>query len=688
MFTKIVQGISWWATDSHWLEEEKTEVLQQRRVQELPLHLAAKENDVERLKEILSNDKYDPLQRGAVGETALHVAVNNSNFEAAEVLLEKAPELISMPMTSSLYKGHTALHIAAVNQNMNLVKLLIQKGADISSPRATGTFFALSSTNIFYFGEHILTFAACVGNTQIVQLLIDHGADLQAQDCWGNTVLHILVLQPNKTLSCQMYDFLVSLDHGQYEVPLNQITNAQGLTPLKLAATEGNVKMFQHLVQKRKKIQWAFGPVTSMLYDLSEIDSWEKEQSVLELIANAKKSEARSILNIPPIKDLLKKNWHQYGRPYFWFLALIYVLYMICVTLCCINRPLKVREDNTTDSQAATLLVQKTLQESYVTHEDHLRLVGEVISLIGTIILLLLEFLQMLSVGLKCFISHRIWEDPFHVVSVSFSFLVLVVLVLRLTNTDGEVIPMSMALVLGWCYVLYFARGFQMLGPFIIMIQKMAASDLLKFCWLMAVVVCGYSTALYVTFQTTDPLALGAFSSYPVCLLSTYQLFLNVLNGPANYTVDLPQMYPPIYASFCVIAFLLMFNLLIAMMGDTQAAMAKKKDELWRAQILGTTVMMEHKLSKICRKWSSTDGHALKMEERQYLRVEERRWHPVQPPDGDESSEESDMDTGDKQDTDITNWGPQETSCTDEDTNGEALRQNRRNIQEEELYHL
>ncbi|XP_075071565.1 transient receptor potential cation channel subfamily V member 6-like [Mixophyes fleayi] len=608
------------------------------RIQDLPLLRAAKENDIQRLKELLEDDKCDPFQRGAVGETALHVSVQYGNLEAAEVLLDEAPQLINQPMTSDLYRGQTALHLAAVNHIVDMVLVLIQRGADVSSPRATGSFFALSPKNLFYFGEHILTFAACVADTEIVKLLLDHGADLWNQDRWGNTILHILVLQPNKSVSCQMFDFLVSQDCGLQGKTLDEIPNGQGLTPLKLAAVEGNVVMFQHLIQMKRKVQWTFGPVTTMLYDMSEIDSWDKQKSILELIASSNK--AHKILNLPPVKELLKKKWHTTGRPCIWFMATIHVLYMICVSLCCANRPLKPRTTNITDPRDITLYVQKTLQEAYVTPDDYLRLLGEIISVIGAIILLLIELSQIRGTGLKYFIVHSFWKDPFRIVRISFSCLTLVVLILRLTDTDGEVIPMSMALVLGWCYIMYFARGFQMLGPFTIMIQKMAASDLLKFCWLMAVVVLGYSMALYVAYQTVDPQALGAFFPYFMTLISTYQLFLNILNGPANYTIDVPDMYSPLYGSFCVIAFLLMFNLLIAMMGDTQAAMAKKKDDLWKAQISGTTAMMERTLPK--RLWfGSTEQN---LEERQYLSVDERRCHAFPSYDAKESSSESDED--------------------------------------------
>ncbi|XP_073409113.1 transient receptor potential cation channel subfamily V member 6-like [Dendrobates tinctorius] len=639
MFNLFKERLSSWATQYEPTEEEKMELIQRKRILDLPLLRAAKENDIQRLKELLEDESCDPFQRGAAGETALHVAVQHENLEAAKILLDEAPQLINQSMTSDFYRGQTALHIAAVNQNMNLVASLIRRGADVSSPRATGSFFALSDKNLFYFGEHILTFAACVGNIEIVKMLLHHGANCQVKDSWGNTVLHILVLQPNQSRSCQMFDFFISQDSGK---TLIDIPNARGLTPLRLAVCEGNVTMFQHLIQKKRKLQRTFGPVTTVMYDISELDSWEGQQSVLELIASSNKSQAHKILNITPVKELLQKKWKSTGRPYIWFLATVYISYMICVSLCCAFRPLKLADGNNTDPRDITLYVQKPLKEAYLTRADHLRLVGEVISVIGAFILLLSEISQTYRIGVKHFINPMFWRDPFNVIRICFSCLILAILVLRLTDTEGEVVPMSAALVLGWCYVMYFARSFQMLGPFTIIIRKMTASDLLKFCWLMAVVVCGYSLALYVTFQTVDPQAFGAFFPFVMSLISTYCLFLNVLNGPANYTIDTPQMYSPIYGSFCVIAFLLMFNLLIAMMGDTQAAMAKKKEELWKAEISGVTAKMEQTFPK-CLSFDSQSSEN-DLEERRYIRVEERKWNQSHPHEvrGSASDDESD----------------------------------------------
>ncbi|KAI5620436.1 transient receptor potential cation channel subfamily V member 6 isoform X1 [Silurus asotus] len=626
--------VHWWNHIKFRLQNRKgwdemldeTFLYQSKRVNEIPLFYATKSNNVGCIKKLLDCSTTNIFERGALGETALHVAVMNDNFEAAVALMDGAPELINEPMTSELYQGITAVHIAVINQNVNLVQELVNRGADVTTPRATGIYFNKRKGGLLYYGEHILAFASCIGNEEIISMLIKAGANIRAQDSLGNTILHLLVQQPNKIIACQVMDILLTLDADlDPTMPLDMVANYRGLTPLKLAAKKGNVVAFQHMVNRRRILQWSLGSLSSYLYELSEIDSHMDDISVLTLIVSSQKRKARKLLELTPIQQLINLKWNLYGKYYFRLLLLVYLLYIGTFTLCCMYRPLKdIPENYTKADNDPTIKIQKTLKESYVSYADHLRLGGEIISVIGAIIILLLEIPDILRVGAKRYFGQTALGGPFHVTLVAYAVLVVTLCVARLTELPGETGMMAVSLVLGWCNVLYFARGFEMLGPYVIVIQKIIFGDLTKFMWLSAIALLGFSTAQWTVYMTQEPLSVPAMRSYPITLFTMFELTVGLIDLPVDHTIHTHPIVFLVSCCFSVVSHLLLLSLLTAMMSDTQWRVAQERDELWRTQVVATILMLEHRLPRCLFPRLGMCGLNYGLGDRWYLRVEDR----------------------------------------------------------------
>lgn len=624
----------WWSQLRFRLQNKKgwnemldeTFLLYTKNINDIPLFYAAKKNSVGCVRKLLSCSSTNIFERGALGETALHVAVMNDNLDAAVALMDGAPELINEPMTSELFQGVTPLHIAVVNQNINLVQQLVSRGADVATPRVTGLYFRKRIGGLIYYGEHVLSFAACVGNEDIISMLIDAGASTRVQDYRGNTLLHVLVLQPNKTTACQAIDLIMARDAElDQSVSLDMVPNFRGLTPFKLAAKEGNIVVFQHLVGKRRVAQWSLGPLTSYLYDLTEIDSWADNMSVLELIVGSQQREARGILEVTPVRQLVSLKWNLYGKHYFRLLLLLYLLYIGTFTLCCAYRPLKDAPENYTKSDMdKTIRIQKALNESYLTHEDNLRLAGEVISVLGAMVILLLEIPDILRVGAKRYFGQTALGGPFHVILISYACLVVLLCVFRACEVQGEEVVMAVCLVLGWCNVMFFARGFEMLGPYVIMIQKIIFGDLTKFMWLSFIVLLGFSTSLWMVYMTQEPDSIPSYRSFPITLFSQFELSVGLIDLPVDHTIATPPIVHVLHCTFSVVSYILLLNLLIAMMSDTHWRVAQERDELWRTQVVATTLMLERRLPRCLWPRLGVCGLSYGLMERWYLRVEDR----------------------------------------------------------------
>ncbi|XP_069785119.1 transient receptor potential cation channel subfamily V member 6-like isoform X2 [Narcine bancroftii] len=618
LMLKLQSRIAW--------EERVNElhVKQQKRIAEKPLFSAARANDVNAIKNLLDLSTVDPFEKGVMGETALHIAALYNNYEFAKLLLEEVPDLINEPATSELYQGKTALHIAVANENFQLVKELINRGANVATSQATGILFKRSDKGLVYYGEHVLSFAACVGNEEIVKFLIEHGADIKAQDYLGNTVLHHLALQA-QSYTAQMYDFIVSLDPENGN-PTETMTNNDGLTPFKLAALEGNVQLFQHLMKKREHhVQCFFKSISGTFCDLSGIDSWDDDHSVLEMILCSNESKALKILSLPAIKTLIDFKWNKYGKYYFRILAFSYFIYISIFTSCCIFRPLIPRQDNVTDPRDTQILEEAPLHLCYISKEDYVRLVGEIISVFGAIAILLFETVDFLRYGTLGYFGKTFLGGPFHVIIICYAFLVLVISILRLTSAGVEGLFMAIAIALAWCNSMYFARGFLVLAHFPILLQKIILEKFLTFVILMVMVLIGFTTAFHLLFQELDPSEWIEFNGYKNLIFLIFMLFFGLLDIPLNYDKYTPFMVKILYVSYIMMTFQMMVILFIFLIAQTLRKVMKNCDVLWLAQITASMIHMERWLPRHFWFRAGICGVKVGLDHKWYIWVEDRK---------------------------------------------------------------
>ncbi|XP_038671347.1 transient receptor potential cation channel subfamily V member 6-like [Scyliorhinus canicula] len=583
---------------------------------------AAHTNDTISMKALLISEEFDPYVRGNLEETILHSALFNGNKEIAELILDRIPSLINEPMTSDMYKGETPMHIAVLKQDVEMVKELLNRGADVVNARATGSCFVPGEECQCYYGEYLLSFAACIGNEEIVRTLIKHSAPLEAQDSLGNTVLHVLVSQSEKKQKYSMYDLITSLVTEKQQPSLENIVNNDGYTPLKLAAAEGDLEMFNFLVQKQKKIYWTMGTISYCVYDLTNIDTWGEQKSVLDILTTSRNREVHKLIDAKPVKELLHQKWISFAYKYFLMWMFSYSMYITIFTISSLYRPLK----PVPPGQFGDYIVktQKTLAESYQTKEDYLRLLGELITIVGALVILISEILYLYKIGPKNYFGNTSIGGPFPLLLVCYSLLIAVAVIMRIRADAGEAVPISFALIIGWCNTIYFARGFKTFGKFSIIIQKLIFGDFMHWCCLVFICIIGFTFAFYIMFQTLDLADYPYFRDFSMTLRTTFELMMGLMDIPLPYNKPTPNNIYIAYVMYMLFVYLLLLNLLIAMMDDTYWRIAPETEELWKVQIAATILLLEQRIPAFLKIRSGVPGRSLGFDDdKWYIGVEE-----------------------------------------------------------------
>uniref|UniRef100_UPI00398E763A transient receptor potential cation channel subfamily V member 1-like n=1 Tax=Pristiophorus japonicus TaxID=55135 RepID=UPI00398E763A len=554
------------------------------------------------------------------GKTVLLKALlnlSNHRNDTIPVLLEIAEktdnlkEFINAAYIDSYYKGQTALHIAIERRCLHFVALLIRNGADVHA-KANGIFFKNKEGQTgFYFGELPLSLAACTNQLDVVSHLLENPycrADIDATDSMGNNVLHALVsisdnTRENTKFVTEMYGHLLRMGVKiKPQLNLEGVKNRKGLTPIKLAAKTGKIEIFKYIIGReiqdeecrhlsRKFTEWAYGPVHSSLYDLSALDTYE-EKSVLEIIVYGSETPNRhEMLHLEPLNHLLQEKWNTFASFIFYIKFFMYLTYMIIFTTMAYNR---------IENRKPPYPIENTTK-------SYLRLVGQIITIVGALYL----FFQGIE---EVFVRRRrtpksITIDGYcDILFFLQAVLLLAASVLYLSGREEYVGFMVIGLAIGWINILYYTRGFQRMGIYSVMMQKIFLTDIMSFLLVYAVFLFGFGAALVVLIEDgvynntkADCHKDTTYKNFQTTFLELFRFTIGMgdLEFTENYRFK--EVFIFLLISYVILTYILLLNMLIALMSKTVEKISKDSKSVWRLQRAITILDLEKSLPKFLR---------------------------------------------------------------------------------------
>lgn len=211
-----------------------------RRIwRERPIHKAAHEGDLKKVKKIIEKDPTQINIQDGMGMTPLYCASIEGHTDIVEYLLTHGANI---ELGNDL--GERPLAKAAKFKHYKTVKTLLEHGATVNCKDD--------------FGRIPLHEAALWSGKEIINLLLSYGADVNSRDKYANTPLHQAVMMNNldaaKALVEQGADIFAknyydySKPTEKWEVPPSKDT--MNKTPKEIALKAGFKELAQYLQTK------------------------------------------------------------------------------------------------------------------------------------------------------------------------------------------------------------------------------------------------------------------------------------------------------------------------------------------------------------------------------------------------------------------------------------------------------
>ncbi|KAJ3297047.1 Transient receptor putative cation channel sub V member 6 [Rhizoclosmatium sp. JEL0117] len=527
------------------------------------------------------------------------------------------------------------------------IDTLIRKaGADVAIPRAQGSFF---SQQELYLGETVLAFAACMGNKKLVKYLVLHaGVDPNQRDSYNNNVLHVLCFWglyedgmlatmdadgPAKTQSRikddgrvtqiisikddSIFAFLCSkrtqysfkgdkhlseeeLQRYEEEIQDLRITaddlamNSQGDTPFLVAVRRGNVDMVQAYLDYKRTVMWTFGPIELARYSVTEIDTYIDRDSMnhsVGALTLAVRLNHIPIINLPIFRKLLDSKWILYAKYLFWRDFILHLGHMFLFTVMIALLPNGYEYTDPNRYGLPNRILSIPLENT----RDAIRFVTEIALIainIGTVVDDIVEYRHVkenFSTG---------FGGAERLTTIGRVALFFAGVVCRLTGQwQAENIIWGLSALVGWGQVFFYTRGFENLGPLIIVLYRIIKDDVPNFMRLALLFIVAFGEALWLQMapwgdmntqllnagNSTANVGGAEWKTMPGGLWWSLRNFLIVNSSPYSDIRNSPVrvLGIGIFLIFVFLANYLLINVFIAMVGDTFSKVTGEATNQW-----------------------------------------------------------------------------------------------------------
>jgi ankyrin repeat protein len=516
-----------------------------------------------------------------------------------------------------------------------------------------------SGENTLYFGEYPILFAVCANDIRLVRLLLLGNPNyIFIRDSHGNNCLHMCVLhnlpgmynylldlakeilQKNRFIECDSHnsqpELSVKLTNSLNNL-LVDVPNHEGQTPFTLAASLGQIEIFQTLIKHRKTTIWTYGPVGCCTINLRGFDTPDSSEGVIKDIFNngnailslrntsfistpskitfEEKKQGTylmlqplgaidcicrhghlELLDIPEVREIIEKKWDRFGHPMFMTQAIIILILAALITLIIL-----------------------TNGSNYSSHKEYyIRCLYVVIWVILTLRGLSQDLRHILTYGIEFWgWSKRIrgaallnnWcvtlEYIFFTIACVFKFLSA-----HHHSLDRSLIKIFIALFVFiiWIHMYYILMGLETTGSFVVIVSAILYNDFPQFAKLYIVLLLAFGSAYSMLILshhedlafdealTTHFTTLWNIFVYTVDGQSSDAFNKNLIDRNSNFLFEI------IVAAYNLSCVLLLLNLLIAMMTTTYSNYVEKAHMILNREKYNIMVNFERSLSKISRK--------------------------------------------------------------------------------------